>query len=317
MVFLCGPAPVGVRRHITHEEDYVQLAFNSYVYEVAQWPIAQTLESASRFGFRHVEYAACGSGDPTRMSPAQRRDVVRRFRDLGLYCAQMLLIETEHTASADSAVRESTLDYMKACTDFLLELGGRQALICWGNGVYSPDVPFERTYLLSIDTVRRYAEFCLDKGILVDFEIEPHVYFVSNSAAKAAQIVEDVGMPNVFPNCDIGHLCITREGPHRLDKLGKLFLQVHLSETDTYEHTNSILGTGNADFRAYVDKVIELGIEDNCRKYGEPCVAGIELGAHGLHVDNPDRWVRESIDHVTKVLPELALSLRGSACATA
>lgn len=288
----------------------MELAFNSYVYEVAGWPVEKALGSAAQFGFRHIEYAACGSSDPTLMSAGKRRDVIRQFRELDLYCAQMLLIETEHTASADPRLRTRTLDYMKACTDFLLELGGKQALVCWGNGVYVPDVPFEQTYLHSIDTVRRYAGFCLDKGVLVDFEIEPHVYFVSNSAAKAAQIVEDVGMPNVFPNCDIGHLCITREGPHRLDKLGHLFLQVHLSETDTYEHTNSILGTGQADFRAYVEKVIALGIEDNCAKYGEPCVAGIELGEPGGEVDDPDRWVRESIGYVGTVLPELTATLR-------
>jgi hypothetical protein len=32
-------------------------------------------------------------------------------------------------------------------------------------------------------------------------------------------------------------------------------------------------------FKAYVDKLIELGIEENCVRYGEPCVAGIEMGS--------------------------------------
>jgi len=120
-----------------------------------------------------------------------------------------------------------------------------------------------------------------------------------------AQVIEDVGMPNVFPNVDIGHLCITREAPHRLDKLRDRILHVHLSETDTYEHTNSILGSGKADFRAYIDKVLELGIEENCARYGEPCVAGIEMGEPGGYVDDADRWVRESLDYLARTLPEL------------
>ena len=82
-------------------------------------------------------------------------------------------------------------------------------------------------------------------------------------------------------------------------------LHVHISETDTFEHTNSIIGTGNADFKAYIDKVIELGIEENCQKYGEACVAGIEMGEPGGEVDDPERWVRESLDYLAEILPEL------------
>ena len=120
-----------------------------------------------------------------------------------------------------------------------------------------------------------------------------------------ARVIEDVGMPNVFPNVDIGHLCITREAPNTLEKLRDRILHVHISETDTFEHTNSIIGTGNADFRAYIDKVLELGIEDNCKEYEDACVAGIEMGEPGGSVDDPDRWVKESLDYLRKVLPEL------------
>jgi sugar phosphate isomerase/epimerase len=285
----------------------VKLALNTYVYEVGKFPIEKTLRSAVKFGFKNIEYAAYESGDPTLMSPAQRKDLVARFRGEGLYCAQLLLIHTEEAASPDAAKREETLEYMKRCSDFLLELGGKQALVCWGCGVHRPDVLPEQTWLNAVSTVRKFAEWSLEKGILIDFEIEPHVYFVTNSTAKAAQFVEDVGMPNVFPNVDIGHLCIVREAPCRLDKLRDRILQVHISETNTFEHTNSIIGTGQADFKAYIEKVLELGIEDNCRRYGEPCVAGVEMGSPGIPVDDPDRWVRESLEYLKKILPNVTL----------
>jgi len=48
-----------------------------------------------------------------------------------------------------------------------------------------------------------------------------------------------------------------------------------------------------------------LGIEDNCARYGEPCVAGVELGSPDIAVDDPERWVRESLVYVRKILPEL------------
>jgi len=285
----------------------MKLGFNSYVYEVAKWPIEQTLRSAARLGFEYVEYAACGSGNPTQWTTDRRQEIVQLFKDLGLKSAQLLLIETEHLASPDPVKRQATFDYIKHCAEFQLELGGRQVLICWGCGVHLSGVMKELTWANSVSTMRAYAQWCLEQGMLIDFEIEPHVYFVVNSTEKAAQMLEDVRCPNVFPNVDIGHLCITREEPAKLDKLRDRILHVHLSETDTYEHTNSILGTGNADFRAYIDRVLQLGIEGNCAKYGEPCVAGIELGSPTMAVDDPERWVRQSLQYVGQILPELAL----------
>jgi sugar phosphate isomerase/epimerase len=283
----------------------MKLAFNTYVYEVGRWTIEKTLASASNLGFRYLEYAACGSGDPTLMDRSRQKEVIRMIKDKGLESNQLLLIHTEHTANPDPAKRKETLDYMKRCAEFQLELGGKQVLVCWGCGVHLPGIPQEAHWMNAVGLLREYAAWCLDKGVLIDFEIEPHVYFVINSTVKAAQLVEDVGHPNLFPNVDIGHLCITREAPDKLEKLSDKILHVHLSETDTYDHTNSILGTGNADFKAYVDKVISLGIEQNCAKLGEICVAGVELGSPTITVDDPDRWVKESLNYIRRILPEL------------
>jgi sugar phosphate isomerase/epimerase len=283
----------------------MRLALNTFVYEVGNWPIARALASAQRFGFRYIEYAAYHSGDPTAMAPAQRREIVRQFGDRGLECSQLLLANCEDIASPVAAEREAVLDYMKACGEFQRELGRRQVLVCWGCGVHRAEMLPEQAWLNTVDSLRRYAEWARPLGLLVDLEMDPHVYFVVNSMARMAQVLEDVGLPNVYPNVDIGHMCITREGPERLPKLRDRIIHVHLSETDTYEHTNSILGTGKADFAAYVAKCVELGIEANCAALGEPCVAGIEMGEPGGEVDDPDRWVAESLAYLARALPNV------------
>ena len=239
------------------------------------------------------------------MNDSQQNEIVKIFEDNNFYCSQILLVNTQDIASSSSKKRQETMEYMKKCTDFQLKLGGKQVLICWGCGIHEPDMLPEQAWLNMVSSVREYAEWSLDKGILIDLELDPHVYFVINNTVKMAKVIEDVGMPNVFPNVDIGHLCITREGPQTLEKLRSRILHVHISETDTFKHTNSIIGTGNADFKSYVQKVLELGIEENCRKYEEPCVAGIEMGESGGHVDDPEKWVRESLDYLEKILPEL------------
>lgn len=285
----------------------MKLAFNTLVYEVGNKGPSESLQSAARFGFKYIEYAGIRKGNPLSLSPQQKKDVIKISRDNDLVSVQMLMVATKDTAHPDPKKREVVLDYMKACADMELELGGKQVLVCRGGGLYEMGVPREQSWLFMVNNVRRFAEWCLNKGIYVGIELDPHVYFICNSTTKLAQAVEDIGMPNVYPNVDVGHLAITRESPATLEKLKNRLLHVHLSETESFNHTNSILGTGCVDFKAYVDKLVSLGIEENCRKLGEPCVAGIEMGseASGGFVVDPDRWVQESLDYLAKILPDL------------
>jgi sugar phosphate isomerase/epimerase len=285
----------------------MKLAMNTFVFEVAEVSIEDSIKSAEKFGFRYMDWAAYELGNPTTFSRQKRSDVVKMFKDAGLYCSQMLLARTENIASPDPTKRRSTLEYMKRVTDFQLELGGRQVLVCWGCGLLESGIMPEEHWDNMVGVMQEYARWALDKGVLIDLEMDPHVYFLVNSTTKLAKAVEDIGMPNVYPNVDIGHLCITREAPPLLEKLARRIIHVHISETDTFEHTNSIIGTGNADFRAYIDKVFELGIEENCQALDEPCVAGIEMGEPGGEVDDPDRWVAESIEYLKTTLPELTM----------
>lgn len=282
----------------------MKLALNTFVYEIANWPIEKALASAKRMGFTYLEYVAYRSGDPTKMSAQQRKEVVKIVQD-GLQSSQLLLADVEQMACPDPKVRREALDYMKRCSEFQLELGGRQVLVCWGCGVHRADMLFEQAWVNSVESVRALAEWGLKDGLLVDLEIEPHVYFILNSSDKAARMIEDIGMPNVYPNLDIGHFVINREGPHRIQKIKDKIIHIHLSETAGDEHTNSILGEGTVDFASYVRKAVELGVEENCAALNEPCVAGVELGEPHYPVDDPDRWVQKSLDFLAGHLPEV------------
>ena len=285
----------------------MKLALNTLVYEVGNRGPEESLRSAAKFGFKYIEYAGIRKGNPATMTREQRKEVVRIVKDNGLVSSQMLMVATKDTAHPDKKKRDAVFEYMKQCADFQMELGGRQLLVCWGGGLYELGVTPEQSWLYMLENVGRFARWCLDKDLLVGFELDPHVYFIVNSTWKLARVMEELGLPNVYPNVDVGHLVITREGPESLEKLKNRLLHVHLSETESFAHTNSILGTGAVNFKAYVDKLLELGIEENCMKYGEPCVAGIEMGseASGGFVEDPDRWVQESLDYLAKIMPYL------------
>ena len=285
----------------------MKLALNTLVYEVGNKGPDESLRSAAKFGFRYIEYAGIRKGNPATMTKEQKREAVRIVKDNGLVSSQMLMVATKDTAHPDRKKRDAVFEYMKQCADFQMELGGRQLLVCWGGGLYELGVSPEQSWLYMLENVGRFARWCLDKDLLVGFELDPHVYFIVNSTSKLAKVVEDLALPNVYPNVDVGHLVINREEPGSLEKLKSRLLHVHMSETESFAHTNSILGTGAVDFKAYVDKLLELGIEENCVRYGEPCVAGIEMGseASGGFVDDPDGWVKQSLDYLSEIMPYL------------
>jgi sugar phosphate isomerase/epimerase len=285
----------------------MKLALNTFVYDVAKWPAEQALRSAERFGFRYIEFSTYQSSSPDQMPTERRKEIARILRGTGIYVAQMLMVNTGELASPNPAKRGATVEYMKRCGEFMLELGGKQMLICRGGGFYEAEVPREQSWMYMIDSLHSFAEWSLSRGILIDLEVEPHVYFVTNTTEKMMKAIEDIGLPNVLANVDIGHLSILREGPSAMEKLATRLVQAHLSETNTYEHTNSILGTGVVDFKPYIDRLLQLGIEENCRRLGEPCVAGIEMGARNGYVDDPERWVRESLDYLARTLPEVTI----------
>jgi sugar phosphate isomerase/epimerase len=287
----------------------MNLALNTLVYEVGNRGPEESLKSAIRFGFRYIEYAGIRKGNPATMTTREKKEVIRIIKDNGLVSSQLLMVATKDTAHPDPVKRDAVFDYMRKCADFQMEMGGRQLLVCWGGGLYELGTSREQSWRYMLENVGRFAEWCLGRNLLVGFELDPHVYFIVNDTLKLARAVEELGLPNVYPNIDVGHLVITREGPESLEKLRKRLLHVHLSETESFAHTNSILGTGVVDFKSYVDKLMELGIEENCKREGEPCVAGIEMGseASGGFVEDPDSWVQQSLDYLEKVLPELTL----------
>lgn len=285
----------------------MRLSLNTYVYECARVPIERALESARELGFLLLDYAAINTGDPTRMSAAGRADVVRRIRDLGLSVSQLQLAETQLLASPDPIPRARALEYMKRCAEFTSELGGREMLVWWGCGVLDASIPREQSWMNAVLAMREFCRWCEPSGLIVELELEPHNYSFLNGTTAMAKMIEDVDCPNLYANVDIGHMSINREGPAAIEKFGRRILHAHISETDTFDHTNSIIGSGNVDYPAYFRKLDEVGIEGNCAALGVPCAAGIEMGEKVGDVDDPERWVRESLDYIRRTLPALTI----------
>ena len=285
----------------------MRLGLSTFVYQAAGAPVAEGLSRIRDFGFEFVDYTAYESWDPTSMARSGVRELVRMFSDLGLRPSQVLLVSVRDLASASADLRQQTMDYMKGCGEFQLSLGGKQVLICSGCGSHETATMREQTWVHCVNGIQAYADWCADKGLLVELEMSPHVYTIVNDFMKTVKMIEDVDRPNVFANVDIGHLSLTREGPKALDKLASKILHVHLSETEGFAHTSKIIGTGAVDYGPYLERAEGLGLERNCAEHGVTAVAGVEMGEPGTQVDDPDHWVRQSLVYIERTLPGLQM----------
>ncbi|MBN1583467.1 MAG: sugar phosphate isomerase/epimerase [Anaerolineae bacterium] len=285
----------------------MRLSINTYVYECARVPIQETLRSAKRMGFTLVDLAGINGGDPTSMSASQRKEVIAMMHDLGLQLSQFQLAYTQQLASSDAALRAKGVDYMKRCAEFVQELGGREMLVWWGCGVLEFGIPREQSWMYAVNSMKAFCAWCEPDGLIVELELEPHNFSFLNNTAAMVKMVEDVNTSNIYSNVDIGHMSINRESPIAIEKFGRRILHAHISETDLFEHTNGIIGTGRVDYPAYINKLFEVGIEENCQKLGITCAAGIEMGEKIGDVDDPERWIRQSLGYLKRTLPELTL----------
>lgn len=285
----------------------MKLSLNTYLYECGRVPIQKVLPNLRKLGFSLVDFAGINSGDPTIMSAQQRKEIISMMSDLGLKLSQFQLAHTQQLASSDASLRAKGIDYMKHCADFVKELGGKQMLVWWGCGVLEFAIPREQSWMNAVNSMKEFCSWCEPDGLIVELELEPHNFAFLNSTATMVKMVEDINTSNIFSNVDIGHMSINREGPVAIEKFGRRVLHAHISETDSFEHTNSIIGTGNVDYPIYIHKLFELGIEENCKKHGVPCAAGIEMGDKIGGVDDPEHWIRESLAYIHKILPELEL----------
>jgi sugar phosphate isomerase/epimerase len=286
----------------------MKLSLNTYVYECARVPIQKALPRIKNLGFSLVDFAGIYSGDPTLMRAEERKEIIKMMDDLGLRLSQFQLANTQQLASSDPSLREKGIDYMKRCADFVKELGGKEMLVWWGCGVLEFSIPPEQSWMNAVNSMKEFCSWCEPDDLFIELELEPHNFAFLKTTMAMAKMIEDVNAPNLYSNVDIGHMSINREGPIAIEKFGRRILHAHISETDLFEHTNSIIGTGNVDYPAYFKKLFELGIEENCRQAGVECAAGIEMGEKVGDVDDPDAWVQASLDYLHKILPELTLS---------
>jgi len=285
----------------------VYIGINTSIWSHAGISLSDALKRIKELGFKYVDLLGAGHCNPYQFDKDTRAligKIIEKY-DLTISSMVMLPLLVGNIASSSPEVRDRCLEYVKMCIDLTKELGGKQVLMDAGEKeIYQPiDIAWE----ISKSFIVKCAEYALKKEIILTLELEPCVYSIVRDVPSMYKMLKEVNLPNVLANIDIGHLAITRESPEELEQLRGLIIHAHISDNDGYVHANDVIGTGVTLVKEYLEKIIDLGIEETALKYNVKSVVGIELGLMGQKIDDPDSQVIESLEFIKKKCPWLTL----------
>jgi sugar phosphate isomerase/epimerase len=283
----------------------MKLGLGSIVYEFAGVPLLEQAARITAHGIRYVDILAFGQFNPAFYTKEHQSRVAETFKRHNLIASSIVTCADGNIGSLDKDERLYALDQWKRAGLLLKTLGGKQVLIGKGCGNIDFYLSRETAADNSAALLADYCDWCFNEGLLVTLELEPEALYVLNGTQAMADMLARLNRPNVYANIDIGHLNILREPPESLDKLKGRIIHMHISDNVGLAHTNSVIGEGNANIRAYIHKAVELGIDQTAEDAGDIAVAGIEVGEPGEYITDSDNRVLRSVGNVCLRVPEL------------
>jgi D-psicose/D-tagatose/L-ribulose 3-epimerase len=186
------------------------------------------------------------------LSPNEPEDIpaVRKMLEQNhLECTTCSVIPREcHLVSGDPAVRAKGVEFLKTCMDRTAELGAR--LVCGpmfaGLGVMTGRRRTREEWGWAVEGVQVVARHAQKRNVTLC--LEPlnrfETYFL-NTLEDAAQLIHDIGEPNVKIHFDTFHSNIEERHPaEALRAVAKHLGHVHISEND-----RGVPGTGHVDWK--------------------------------------------------------------------
>lgn len=266
----------------------------------------ESLKRAAALGFHFVDLHGVFHAGPKHLDPQQRSEVKAEMTALGLEPRNYVLHAPHNLASADEGELEECFQYLCQGIDMAVGWGINQLMLNAGQWAYGVDRT--EAWARTVRFLQRVCDYAAPREVYIAQETEPYVWFLVNDIASTVHMLEDVARPNFCTVVDLGHMALAREGPNELGRLGDSIIHAHFSDHQLNQHTNQVIGTGMTCTVDYLDALCRMGIDRRMRRYGyDELVASIELGIPQAQIDDPDEWVRQSLQYLARVAPYMTL----------
>lgn len=259
---------------------------------------AYGLHKTKEIGFDTVDIFA----DPLDTSVEERRRIRSVCEEIDLpiisvACVALGLIDF------NPSVRRFHLDRCRQYLDMITEFNGKNLLLVLGEYVWQKEViPPAEQWQFGVDALRELGEYARSLGLEIVMEMEPFRESLLNDVPKMKRFLDDVDCGSVKANVDISHLVLADQMPESLELLRGRIGHIHISDCDGRVHGDLPPGRGVVDFPAYLNKIWEMGLND------EDVVMSIEL-EYSPEPDQIESWVTEAFDSTTSLMRQCGLKL--------
>ena len=269
--------------------------------------VVQSLRRVAALGFRYVDLHGVFHAGPAHLDSDQCREVKTEMAALGLEPRNYVLHSPYNLASASEAELEQAYAYLAQGIKMATAWGIHQLMLNPGQWAYG--VSRETAWTRAVHFLQRVCEYADPRGILIVIEAEPYVWYLVNDIDSTVRMRADVNRPNFAVLVDLGHMGLARESPDDLARLEDSIVHAHFSDHESFRHTNQVIGTGVTRTGEYLEKLRALNVDRQLQRFGyDELVVSFELGVPGDKIEDPDEWVRRSLQYVQQVAPYMRLA---------
>ena len=277
------------------------------------WSIAEkatlieSLRRAANLGFCYVDLHGVFHAGPVHLSSGECLTIKSEMETLGLTPRNYVLHPPHNLASASEAELEQNFNYLKEGIDMARLWGVNQLELNAGQWIYG--VPRRTSWEKAVRFMQRLCDYASTLDFYIAIESEPYVWFLVNDLSSTTRMLADVGRPNFTVLVDLGHLALERQHPGALEQIAGVIINAHFSDHKPYLHTNQVIGTGFTPTADYLEALRRMDIDGQMQRFGyDEMVVSFELGVPGDQIDDPDGWVRRSLQYVQQVAPFMSLT---------
>ena len=258
------------------------------------WDFARTAAFVAGLGYEGLEIAPYTLADSVHeITPVRRRELKAIAEGAGLKITGLhwLLVKPEglHVAHPDAAVRQRTVDYLRALIDFCADLGG--TILTFGSPKQrslAPELGPGRGRRLALASFAACGEAAAGRGVTLCLEaLPPDLTNFLNTNAEILALVKEIDHPNIRMMVDVKSMCAEPiPVPENLAACQGFFRHVHANDANMRGP-----GFGAVDFRPILRTLRDLQYDG---------YISVEVFDY---TPDPETIARESLRYMRECLP--------------
>lgn len=288
----------------------MKLACNTITYQLAGITVPDSIDHMADLGFTYADILCYGKFLPQFYSLADQNAILKRLEKNNMRANTAIYLPAANPGSFSKEERLAANEEFKPVAQFIKRMGGNFVMYCEAAGRpdYASDLDRDQAFDNSIDTIKRFCEWCDGIGVHVLLELIPYGGNFG-TIERMKEMLDRVDAPNLWANVDIGHCHLQQINGKRFYQLGEKLVGIHISDNDSAgdegckKEADLIIGDGNADFTGYFAHINAMNLDENARKAGfADCVASVEC-LDDRYIDNPDYQILRCRDYILGHIP--------------